>query len=160
MAFRLPVAIVRGRSNHSIPKRNAMFIKEAFAQSAGAGGGDFLVSMLPLILIFVVFYFLLIRPQQQKMKTHRAMIAAVKRGDKVLTAGGIFGTITKVEEAEDIVMLEIAKDVRVRVARSTISDLVNKPGQATPANDTGGSSADGGGKPGLMSQLLGKKKEG
>ena len=134
-----------------------MFINEAFAQTAGAGGGDFLVSMLPLILIFVVFYFLLIRPQQQKMKAHRAMIAAVKRGDKVLTAGGIFGTVTKVEEAEDIVMLEIAKDVRVRVARSTISDLVNKPGQATPANDTG-SPSSAVEKPGLMSQLFGKKE--
>jgi preprotein translocase subunit YajC len=133
-----------------------MFIKEAFAQTAGAGGGDFLVSMLPLILIFVVFYFLLIRPQQQKMKTHRAMIAAVKRGDKVLTAGGIFGTITKVEEAEDVVVVEIAKDVRVRVARSTISDLVNKTAQARPANDTGTSS--GGEKTGLMSQLFGKKE--
>lgn len=134
-----------------------MFINEAHAQAAGAGGSDFLVSMLPLILIFVVFYFLLIRPQQQKMKTHRAMISAVKRGDKVLTAGGIFGTITKVEEADDAVMLEIAKDVRVRVARSTISDVVNKPGQAKPANDTGAASAPGGEKSGLMSQLFGKK---
>ena len=136
-----------------------MFINEAYAQAAGAGGGDFLVSMLPLILIFVVFYFLLIRPQQQKMKAHRAMISAVKRGDKILTSGGIFGTITKVEEAEDVVMVEIAKDVRVRVARSTISDVVNKPGQAQPANDTGAASA-GGQKTGLMSQLFGGKKEG
>ena len=137
-----------------------MFIKEAYAQTAGAGGGDFLVSMLPLILIFVVFYFLLIRPQQQKMKAHRAMIAAVKRGDKVLTAGGIFGTVTKVEEAEDVVMVEIAKDVRVRVARSTISDLVNKPGQAKAANDSSSSTVEGGQKSGLMSQLFGSKKEG
>jgi preprotein translocase subunit YajC len=135
-----------------------MFIKEAYAQTAGAGGGDFLVSMLPLILIFVVFYFLLIRPQQQKMKAHRAMIGAVKRGDKILTAGGIFGSITKVEEAEDVVIVEIAKDVRVRVARSTISDVVNKTAQAQPANDTGSSSAAGGQKTGLMSQLFGKKE--
>ncbi len=135
-----------------------MFIKEAYAQTAGAGGGDFLVSMLPLILIFVVFYFLLIRPQQQKMKAHRAMISAVKRGDKILTAGGIFGTITKVEESEDVVTVEIAKDVRVRVARSTISDVVNKPGQAKPANDTGDASAAGGQRTGLMSQLFGKKE--
>jgi len=135
-----------------------MFIKEAYAQTAGAGGGDFLVSMLPLILIFVVFYFLLIRPQQQKMKTHRAMISAVKRGDKILTAGGIFGTVTKVEDAEDIVLVEIAKDVRVRVARSTISDLVNKTGQAAPANDTGSSAGGSVQKTGLMSQLFGKKE--
>ena len=135
-----------------------MFIKEAYAQTAGAGGGDFLVSMLPLILIFVVFYFLLIRPQQQKMKAHRAMIGAVKRGDKILTAGGIFGTISKVEEADDVVLVEIAKDVRVRVARSTISDVVNKTAQAKPANDTSSSSAEGGEKTGLMSQLFGKKE--
>lgn len=134
-----------------------MFIKEAFAQTAGAGGGDFLVSMLPLILIFVVFYFLLIRPQQQKMKAHRAMISAVKRGDKVLTAGGIFGTVNKVEEAEDVVVVEIAKEVRVRVARSTISDVVNRPGQTKPANDAS-ASASGGEKTGLMSQLFGKKQ--
>lgn len=134
-----------------------MFIKEAYAQGAGAGGGDFLVSMLPLILIFVVFYFLLIRPQQQKMKAHRAMIAAVKRGDKVLTSGGIYGTVTKVEDAEDVVIVEIAKDVRVRVARATIQDLVNKTGQASPANDAG-ASAGGGEKTGLMSQLFGKKE--
>jgi preprotein translocase subunit YajC len=135
-----------------------MFIKQAYAQTAGAGGGDFLVSMLPLILIFVVFYFLLIRPQQQKMKAHRAMIGAVKRGDKILTAGGIYGTITKVEEAEDAVVVEIAKDVRVRVARSTISDVVNKTTQAKPANDTGSSSAAAVEKTGLMSQLFGKKE--
>ncbi|MGI9435343.1 MAG: preprotein translocase subunit YajC [Geminicoccaceae bacterium] len=132
-----------------------MFIKEAFAQTGGAGGGDFLFSMLPLILIFVVFYFLLIRPQQQKMKAHRAMISAVKRGDKVLTAGGIYGSVVKIEEAEDIAVVEIAKEVRVRVARSTISDVVNKTAQAQPANDTG--SAGGGEKTGLMSQLFGKK---
>jgi len=134
-----------------------MFINEAFAQTAGAGEGSFLISMLPLILIFVVFYFLLIRPQQQKMKAHRAMISAVKRGDKILTAGGIFGSVTKVEDAEDVVMVEIAKDVRVRVARATISDIVNKTGQASPANDTSASS-DGGQKSGLMSQLFGKKE--
>jgi len=135
-----------------------MFINEAYAQTAGAGGSDFLVSMLPLILIFVVFYFLLIRPQQQKMKAHRAMIAAVKRGDKVLTAGGIYGTVTKVEEAEDVAIVEIAKDVRVRVARATISDMVSKPGQAKAANDSSPSTAEGGEKSGLMSQLFGKKE--
>lgn len=136
-----------------------MFINEAFAQAAGgAGGGDMLFSMLPLVLIFVVFYFLLIRPQQQKMKAHRAMVSAVKRGDKVLTAGGIYGTVVKVEDAEDVAMVEIAKDVRVRVARSTISDVVNKTAQAPkPANDTSGSSDGSVEKPTLMSQLFGKK---
>ena len=134
-----------------------MFISEAFAQTAGAGGGDFLFSMMPLVLIFVVFYFLLIRPQQQKVKAHRALIAAVKRGDKILTAGGIIGNVVKVDEAEDIVVVEIAKDVRVRIARSTISDVMNKGAQAKTANDTAGGAVDSGQKSGLMSQLFGKK---
>ena len=135
-----------------------MLIKEAYAQTAGAGGGDMLISMLPLVLIFVVFYFLLIRPQQQKMKAHRAMVAAVKRGDKVLTAGGIYGTVVKVEDADDVAVVEIAKDVRVRVARQTISDVIDKTAQVgKPANDTGSAGADSGEKTGLMSQLFGKK---
>jgi preprotein translocase subunit YajC len=135
-----------------------MLIKEAFAQAGGAaGGGDMLFSMLPLVLIFVVFYFLLIRPQQQKMKAHRAMVSAVKRGDKVLTAGGIYGSVVKIEEADDVAVVEIAKDVRVRVVRSTISDVVNKtaqPAQAANANTTGAAPGE---KTGLMSQLFGKK---
>lgn len=137
-----------------------MLINEAYAQGAGAAsGGDMLFSMLPLVLIFVVFYFLLIRPQQQKMKAHRAMVQAVKRGDKVLTAGGIYGQVVKVEDAEDVAVVEIAKDVRVRVARSTISDVINPAAQpAKPANDTGGAgAANSGEKTGLMSQLFGKK---
>ena len=88
---------------------------------------------MPLVLIFVVFYFLLIRPQQKKMKAHREMIGAVKRGDKVLTAGGIIGTVVKVEESDDVLLVEIAKDIRVRVARGTISDVLNKPQAAARA---------------------------
>ena len=133
-----------------------MFISQAHAQAAGGGQGDFVMSMLPLVLIFVVFYFLLIRPQQKKMKAHRDMIAGVKRGDKVLTAGGIIGTVVKIEETEDVAVVEIAKDIRVRIARSTISDVLNRLQQARPANDPGTVTA-GGNKPGLMSQLFGKK---
>ena len=73
-----------------------MLISPAYAQAPGAGGGDVLVSLLPIILIFVVFYFLLIRPQQKKVKQHRAMIEAVRRGDRIVTSGGIIGTVTKV----------------------------------------------------------------
>ncbi len=133
-----------------------MLISPAYAQAAGpAGQGDFLVSLLPLILIFIVFYFLLIRPQQTKMKAHRAMLAAVKRGDRVLTGGGIIGQVVKVEEGEDVVLVEIAKDIRVRVARGSISDVLGKaqPGGAIEppvANDAGQ-------KTGLMAQLFGKK---
>ena len=77
-----------------------MLISPAYAQAGGAPGGFDLISLMPLLLIFVVFYFLLIRPQQKKMKQHRDMIGALKRGDRVLTAGGIIGTVVKVEDAE------------------------------------------------------------
>ena len=103
-----------------------MLISPAYAQAGGAPVGFDLISLMPLLLIFVVFYFLLIRPQQKKMKTHRDMIGALKRGDKVLTAGGIIGTVVKVED-DNTLLVEIAKDVRVRVARSTISEVLNKP---------------------------------
>lgn len=112
-----------------------MFISPAYAQTAAPGGGDFFMSLLPLILIFVVFYMLLIRPQQKKMKDHQAMIAAVKRGDQVVTSGGIYGKITKIDDTS--LMVEIAKDVQVKVVKGTLSDVVNKTQPVTPsaAND-------------------------
>ncbi|MGO1117439.1 preprotein translocase subunit YajC [Rhodovibrionaceae bacterium A322] len=109
-----------------------MFISQAFAQDAGAAGGaDMLTSFLPLILIFAVFYFLLIRPQQKKAKQHRAMIDAVKRGDEVLTAGGLFGKVTKVVD-DTKVEVEIAEGVKVRVAKATLGDVMNKSAADAP----------------------------
>ena len=116
-----------------------MFISPAYAQAAGAGGGgEAFQAFLPLILIFIVFYFLLIRPQQKKMKLHREMLAAVRRGDKVITGGGIIGTVTKVENDEELTV-EIAKDVKVKVQRGTISAVLNRtePVGGSAANDTG-----------------------
>jgi preprotein translocase subunit YajC len=111
-----------------------MWISQAFAQDAAAGPAGFdLVSLLPLVLIFVVFWFLLIRPQQRKMKEHRAMVAAVKRGDRVVTSGGIIGEIVKVQSDTEV-QVEIAEGVRVRVQRAAISEVLSK-GQ--PANDEG-----------------------
>ena len=134
-----------------------MLIFPAYAQAGGAPAGFDLISLMPLVLIFVVFYFLLIRPQQKKMKAHREMIAAVKRGERVLTAGGIFGTVVKIEEEEGILVVEIAKDIRVRVARGTLSEVVTKPqGGKGPAQAKTEESTESGGK-GLMSQLFGKK---
>jgi preprotein translocase subunit YajC len=136
-----------------------MLISPAYAQAGGAPAGFDLISLMPLVLIFVVFYFLLIRPQQKKMKAHREMIGSIKRGDKVLTSGGIIGTVVKLEESEDVLLVEIAKDIRVRVARSTISDVLNKP-QAAAKGAAGAkpeATAGGGAKTGLMSQLFGKK---
>lgn len=132
-----------------------MLISTAYAQAAGGGPGGFdLISLMPLVLIFVVFYFLLIRPQQKKMKAHRELIGALKRGDKVLTAGGIIGTVVKVEE-DNLLLVEIAKDIRVRIARSTISELLTKPTAGKAADAPG--STEGAPKTGLMSQLFGKK---
>ena len=132
-----------------------MLISPAYAQ-AGAPAGFDLISLMPLLLIFVVFYFLLIRPQQKKMKAHRDMVAALKRGDRVLTAGGIIGTVVKVED-DNTLMVEIAKDVRVRVARGTISEVLSKPQPGVTAAARTEAGAEGGAKPGLMSQLFGKK---
>lgn len=106
-----------------------MFISTAYAQAAaGAPGGgmESLMSLAPLVLIFVVFYFLLIRPQQKKLKEHKGMLEALRRGDRVVTGGGIIGTIVKVGNNEDDVTVEIAEGVRVRVLRGTITSVLAK----------------------------------
>lgn len=100
-----------------------MIISQAWAQSGGGGGGDFLVQLFPLILIFVVFYFLLIRPQQAKVRAQREMLAGVKRGDRVVTGGGIIGLVTKVI-SDNEVQVELAEGVRVRIIKQTITDIV------------------------------------
>jgi preprotein translocase subunit YajC len=85
-----------------------------------------LESFIPIILIFVIMYFLLIRPQQKKIKEHKNMVDNLRRGDQVLTQGGIIGKITKVKEGEEI-EVELAKDVKVAVIRSTIVNVLSKP---------------------------------
>ncbi|HEY2870370.1 MAG TPA: preprotein translocase subunit YajC, partial [Reyranella sp.] len=102
-----------------------MFISEAWAQGAGAGGSDFLVQLFPLVLIFVVFYFLLIRPQQSKAKQQREMLAGVKRGDRVVTGGGIIGLVTKVIGDNEL-QVELAEGVRVRIIKQTITDIITR----------------------------------
>jgi len=103
-----------------------MLITPAYAQAAGgAGGSDMLVQIAPLALIFVVFYFFLIRPQQQKAKQQRSMLDAIRRGDRVVTGGGIIGTVSKVIN-NDEVQVDIADNVRVRVVRSTITQVLAK----------------------------------
>ena len=109
-----------------------MFISPAYAQSAGGSFGG-MESLLPLVLIFVVFYFLLIRPQQKKQKTHREMLEALRRGDRVVTAGGIVGTITKASETE--LTVEISEGIKVKVMRGMISDVLAKTEARDAAND-------------------------
>jgi preprotein translocase subunit YajC len=103
------------------------------AAPAGQPGGaaSVMVGILPWLLIFVIFYFLMIRPQQQRVKQHQATIAAVKKGDEIITGGGIRGRVTKV--SDDEVEVEIAQGVRVRVVKSTISNVLTA--SAKPAND-------------------------
>lgn len=103
-----------------------MLISPAFAQAAGgADGGSALLTFLPLILIFVVFYFLLIRPQQKRQKEHRAMVQALRRGDRVVTAGGIYGTVARIISDTEL-DLEIADGVKVRMLRGTVQEVVGK----------------------------------
>ena len=104
-----------------------MLISTAYAQGLGfLDNQGALVQFLPLVLIFVVFYFLLIRPQQKKAKDHRTMLDALRRGDRVVTGGGIIGSVSRVVNAEEV-QIEIAEGVRVRVLRSTISNVLAKP---------------------------------
>lgn len=98
-----------------------MFISPAWAQGA-PGGSDFMVQLLPIILMFVIFYFLLLRPQQQRMKAHREMVANIRRGDTVVTSGGIIGKVTKVKDDGEI-EVEIAENTRVRVVKGTVSEV-------------------------------------
>ena len=83
-------------------------------------------SLILMLIIFGIMYFLLIRPQQKKLKEHQAMVAALRRGDRVITQGGIFGKVTSVNEAEKEVEVEIATGVKVRVVRATIATVINK----------------------------------
>ncbi|MBT8416932.1 MAG: preprotein translocase subunit YajC [Silicimonas sp.] len=106
-----------------------MFVTPAYAQAAGGAGGAF-ASFLPLILIFAIMYFLLIRPQQKKVKEHQAMVEALRRGDQVVTAGGVVGKVTKVRDDGEV-EVEIAQGVNVRVIKHTITTVRSK---TEPAN--------------------------
>ncbi|GBQ71885.1 protein translocase subunit YajC [Ameyamaea chiangmaiensis NBRC 103196] len=114
----------------------SLFISPAYAQSAGGGAFSSagLIAMAPYLLIFVVFYFLLIRPQQQKQKQLRSQLSGLRRGDRVVTAGGIVGVVQKVREGSSEIDVEIAPNVRVIVLRDTISTILSST--AKPANDS------------------------
>jgi len=99
----------------------------AYAMGAGgtgttSSGGSVFTTFIPIIIMFAIFYFLLIRPQQKKAKEHSSMLAALKRGDKVITSGGLYGEVTGIEN--DAVTIEIAPKVRVKVVRSSISTVL------------------------------------
>jgi preprotein translocase subunit YajC len=101
-------------------------IDAAWAQAGGgAAGPPTLISFLPLALVFVVFYFLLIRPQQQKAKEHRVLLANLKKNDEIITSGGLYGRVLAL--ADDVVTVEIAPNVKVRVSRPQIATVVTAP---------------------------------
>ena len=102
-----------------------MFVSPAWAQGAGGGALDGLGGLLPLVLIFVVFYFLLIRPQQKKAKAHREVLATLRRGDRIVTNGGLIGTITRVPNDNELI-IEVAEGVKVRVMRGMIAESMSK----------------------------------
>ncbi|MBB4660350.1 preprotein translocase subunit YajC [Parvularcula dongshanensis] len=102
-----------------------MFLSAAYAQDAAAQQPNFFTSLIPFVLMAVVFYFLLIRPQQQARKKHQAMVAGVKRGDEVLTSGGILGKVVKAPEGDECT-IEIAEGVQVRVVKATLTDVRGK----------------------------------
>lgn len=100
-----------------------MFVTPAYAQSAlGGGGGEILMSILPFLLIFVIMYFLIIRPQRTQMKKREEMLKNVRRGDQVITGGGVIGKVSKVIDDTEL-EVEIADGVKVRLVRSLIADV-------------------------------------
>lgn len=115
-----------------------MFISPAFAQAAASGTGSaggsasIIANILPLVLIFVVFYFLLIRPQQKRMKDHKAKIDAVKKNDQVVTGGGLVGKVVRVDDL--YVDVELAPGMKVKAVKSMLTDVID-PATAKPAND-------------------------
>jgi preprotein translocase subunit YajC len=111
-----------------------MFIANAYAQTASGIPASIssLVQFAPLVLIVIVFYFLLIRPQQQQQKTLKAKLGALKRGDKIVTAGGVVGTVKKATDGANEIDVEIAPNVTVSVVRSTVTTILTP---AAPAND-------------------------
>src|ERR687897_6472 len=99
-----------------------MLITPAFAQAGGAPGGDMLMSLLPFILIFVIMYFLILRPQQKRVKQHSEMVKNVRRGDTVVTSGGLVAKVTKVID-DDKIEIEVADGVRAVQMRSMVADV-------------------------------------
>ena len=102
------------------------------AAAAPSTGTSFFIQTIPLVLVFVIFWFLMIRPQQKRMREHQAQIAAVKKGDRVVTGGGLIGKVTKV--TDDEVEVELGPNIRVTAVKSTLTQVVD-PKSAKPAND-------------------------
>jgi len=134
-----------------------MLISPAYAQAGGAPGGDMFIQLMPLLLIFVVFWFFLIRPQQKKAKDHREMVSTVRRGDQVVTGGGMMGKVTKVID-ENTVQVELAENVRVKVISSTLSDVLSKGAPVASGSGGGKDETKADGEAGSGADALTPKK--
>ncbi len=102
----------------------SFFIEDAFAQTAPAGAANGLMSFLPLLIIFLVFYFLLIRPQMKRAKEHKALVSALSQGDEIITTGGLLGRIT--ELGNDFVSVEVSDNVNIKVQRQAVATVLPK----------------------------------
>jgi preprotein translocase subunit YajC len=122
-----------------------MFITPAYAQAATPAPGFDISFFVPLILIFVVFYFLLLRPQQKKVKQHKEMVAALRRGDKVVTQGGLIGTVQRVV-SENELLVEVGEGVKVRLVRSAVSEVLSKTEPASAEKESEDSPEGEGGR--------------
>jgi preprotein translocase subunit YajC len=105
--------------------RLSMWITPAYAQGAGAGGSEMFIQLLPFVAIFVIMYFLILRPQQKRVKQHQEMVKNLRRGDNVVTSGGTLGKVTKVVD-DDQIEIEIADGIRVRQMKSMVSEVRTK----------------------------------
>ncbi len=101
-----------------------LFISDAAAQAAGSGGASTLQGLLPMVALFVIFYFLLIRPQQKRQKEHKNMVSGLAKGDEVVTMGGVLGKISALDE--NFITLEVAKGVEIRVQRQSVQAMMPK----------------------------------
>ena len=101
-----------------------LFLAMAQSPESGQGGGNPLIGLIPVVLIFAIFYFLIIRPQQKRQKKHQEMLGAIQKNDRVLTSGGIYGKVLNVKD--DRLVVEIARDVKVEVAKHSVSGVVGK----------------------------------
>lgn len=137
-----------------------MLITPAWAQAAGGDAGGALGALLPFILIFAVIYLLMIRPQQKRQKEHQAKITAVKRGDEILTAGGLYGKVIKSEDNKNEIEIEIAENITVKVNKLMLADVIPKESKSAKkdkAKEAETAQQDNNAVGGIMAKLFGKK---
>lgn len=135
-----------------------LIIPPAYAQTIGGFGGFDFMSLLPIVLIFVVFYYFLIRPQQKKAQQHKELLTSLRRGDRIITNGGLIGVIHKVVSDQEL-QVEIAEGIRVRIARAMIADRLSRTEPTPESSDNPGPSEKKKPKGSTMKKTLSRKKK-